>query len=63
MMMSNLQIEQPKSSATVDEKKASDGIMGRCSVCGKRAELVKSQWFVSETCPHCKHVLGSIYKS
>jgi len=61
--MSNLQIEQPKRLATVDEKMSPEGIMGRCSVCGKRAELVKSQWTVSETCPHCKHVLSSIYKS
>ena len=56
-MMSNLQIEQPRMSATVDEKMSPASIMGRCSVCGRRAELVKSKWSISETCPHCEHVL------
>jgi len=59
MMMNNLQIGQVKRSATVDDILPALGVMGRCSVCGKRAELVNSRWVPSQTCPHCKYVLKS----
>ena len=54
-MMSNIQIEQPERSPTIDEPSVSISSLGRCSICGKRAELVKSKWLKSETCPHCDH--------
>jgi len=59
MMMNSIQVGQVKRSATVDEILPAVSRMGRCSVCGKRAELVNSRWVPSQTCPHCNYVLNS----